>query len=187
MPLEKLKKSIEQKSAENNSPPDLILENGGEVKKSSASVPNARAELPEVPGELMPAVDKLRSIYKLEPAVRKIVKRAAALADLVTEQDLEDDARVIREAANATIIAYDPHLKKHVERPDHKTRLAATTLRRAYHEGLPVKREISIQGTFESGELVIERLKNSPEAMRLLGPVIDGEISPITSDNGNSR
>ncbi len=187
MPLDKLKKSIELKSAENNSTPDLISGKGEEVKKTSASVPNARAELPEVPGELMPAVDKLRSIYKLEPAVRKIVKRAAALADLITEQDLEDDARVIREAANATVMAYDPHLRKHVERPDHKTRLAATTLRRAYHEGLPVKREISIQANFESGESVIERLKNSPEAMRLLGPVIEGQIEAVTSDNSNSR
>ena len=93
----------------------------------------------------------------------------ALLADQLTEQDVEDDARVIREAANATIIAYDPHLRKHVERPDHKTRLAATTLRRAYHEGLPVKREISLQANFESGESVIERIKASPEAMRMLG------------------
>ena len=119
--------------------------------------------------DLEPGVEKLKGLWKMDAAIRSIMRRSAALADQLTEQDVEDDARVIREAANATIIAYDPHLRKHVERPDHKTRLAATTLRRAYHEGLPVKREISVQANFESGESVIERIKASPEAMRMLG------------------
>jgi hypothetical protein len=33
---------------------------------------------------------------------------------------------------------------------------------------LPVKREISIQGDFESGDEVIARLRRSPEARRLM-------------------
>jgi hypothetical protein len=161
MPLDKLKKSLENKIPENNPQTDLI--SGKPKNEPPASV--MRADGPEI----QEGVEKMKNLWRMEPAVRHIMRRSAALADQLTEQDVQDDARVIREAANATIIAYDPHLKKHVERPDHKTRLAATTLRRAYHEGLPVKREISVQANFESGESVIERIKASPEAMRMLG------------------
>jgi hypothetical protein len=161
MPLDKLKKSLENKITENNPHTDLIPKN----QKNQPSPHDTRADAPEV----REGIEKMKNLWRMEPAVRHIMRRSAALADQLTEQDVEDDARVIREAANATIIAYDPHQKKHVERPDHKTRLAATTLRRAYHEGLPVKREISLQGNFESGESVIERIKASPEAMRMLG------------------
>lgn len=184
MPLDKLKKSLENKIPENNSAPDLISETDFPGnQKESAPAPVTRADGPEAQA----GIEKMKNLWRMEPAVRHIMRRSAALADQLTEQDVADDARVIREAANATIIAYDPHLKKHVERPDHKTRLAATTLRRAYHEGLPVKREISVQTSFESGESVIERLKNSPEAMRLFGPVIEGQVSPITSDNHSMK
>jgi len=147
MPLENLKKTLEVKT-----------------EVSSSSTPNDYTNRPD----LEPGVEKLKGLWKMEAGIRSIIRRSAALANLITEQDLEDDARVIREAANATIIAYDPRLKRHVERPDHKTRLAATTLRRAYHEGLPVKREISFQGDFESGDAVIARLRQSPEARRLM-------------------
>jgi hypothetical protein len=165
MSLQNLKKIITEK----NPDPNLISKKDfPKSQKKLAAAAVTRAELPEVPDDQKPSVDKLRRVARLEPAVRKIVSRAAALADLITEQDLEDDARVIREATNATTLAYDPHLQKHVERPDHKTRLAATTLRRAYHEGLPVKREISVNGTFESFETVLDRLKQSPEAQRML-------------------
>lgn len=184
MSFKNLKKALENKNAENHPDTNLISETDfSEDQKESAPAPVTRADGPEVQA----GVEKMKNLWRMEPAVRHIMRRSAALADQLTEQDVADDARVIREAANATVMAYDPHLRKHVERPDHKTRLAATTLRRAYHEGLPVKREISIQGTFESGENVIERLKNSPEAMRLLGPVLDGAISPITSDNDDTR
>ena len=184
MSFKNLKKALENKNAENHPDTDLISETDfSEDPKNSASAPVTRADGPDVQA----GVEKMKNLWRMEPAVRHIMRRSAALADQLTEQDVADDARVIREAANATIIAYDPHLKKHVERPDHKTRLAATTLRRAYHEGLPVKREISLQANFESGESVIERLKNSPEAMRLLGPVIEGQIEAVTSDNSNSR
>jgi hypothetical protein len=114
------------------------------AEASSSPTPN---DCTNHPG-LEPGVEKLKGLWKMESGIRSIIRRSAALADQLTEQDVADDARVIREAANATIIAYDPRLKRHVERPDHKTRLAATTLRRAYHEGLPVKREISIQSDF---------------------------------------
>ena len=134
MTLENLKKSLEIKT-----------------ESSSSSTPNDCT----IHFDLEPGVQKLKGIAKMEAGIRSIVRRSAALANIITEQDLEDDARVIREAANATTLAYDPRLKKHVERPDHKTRLAAVTLRRAYVEGLPVKREVSIQGDFESGEDVI--------------------------------
>ena len=161
MPLDKLKKTLENKITENNPQPDLI--SGKPKNEPPASVMRADGH------EIQVGVEKMKNLWRMEPAVRHIMRRSAALADQLSEQDVQDDARVIREAANATIIAYDPHLKKHVERPDHKTRLAATTLRRAYHEGLPVKREISLQANFESGESVIERIKASPEAMRMLG------------------
>ena len=39
---------------------------------------------------------KLAKLIKEEPAVRKVVKRSAQLAELMTDQDREDDLRVLR-------------------------------------------------------------------------------------------
>lgn len=117
------------------------------------------------------AETKLGGLMKKEPAVRKIVRKAAVLADLITEEDLEDDARVIREATTATLHVYDPDEKKLVEKPDHKTRLAAVTLRRAYHEGTPIKRQVTLTGSFEDAATIIDRIGDSPagqEAIRKL-------------------
>jgi cell division septum initiation protein DivIVA len=135
------------------------------------------------------AEKKLSALMKNEPAVRKIIRKAAVLADLITEEDIEDDARVIREATKATLHIFDKDANVMREFPDHKTRLAAATLRRAYHEGLPVKRSVTLTGDFQSAEQLIERLQTSPEALKAImgsgiqvavdGEVIDGEFTVI--------
>ena len=182
MPLDKLKKSIELKSAENNSTPDLISQKIEEVKKSPGQNGDARVkDRAEVFGE------QLEILRKKEPSIRPVVRAVRRLADCINEGSAEANAKVIENAKVAVHRVFDPETKRLIEVPDHKTRLAAVTLELAYVEGLPVKREIVLTGSFESGESVIERLKNSPEAMRLLGPVLEGAISPITSDNDESR
>jgi hypothetical protein len=45
--------------------------------------------------------------------------------------------------------------------PEHKTRLAATTLSRAYHEGKPLEKSISLHGDVEDFAEMIERLQQS--------------------------
>jgi len=72
--------------------------------------------------------------------VAKVYKKAAQIADLMTGEDVEADLKVLRDAKKATHHVYDTKKKKLVKVPDHKTRLAATTLSRAYHEGKPVER-----------------------------------------------
>ena len=130
------------------------------------------------------SIRKLDEIVKAEPSVRKVVKRAAVLADLCTDEDLETDARVIREACDANHRYFDIATKTWSIIPDHKTRLAATTLRRAYVEGTPVKREVKIIQDFRSTNDVLADIRQSPEGMRTLRALsglgvdleIEGEI-----------
>jgi hypothetical protein len=66
--------------------------------------------------------------------VAKVYKKAAQITDLMTGEDVETDLKVLRDAKKACHHVYDTKKKKLVKVPDHKTRLAATTLSRAYHE-----------------------------------------------------
>jgi hypothetical protein len=145
----------------------------------------ARATPPDL--DLNPSIRKIAELRRDEPAVRAIVRKSKMLADLITEEDLQVDARVIRDACEAEQHVYDPDTKRHVNKPDHKTRLAATTLRRAYHEGTPVKRQITLTGTFAGAEDVLERLKASPEALKAIAGAgvkleIGGEVIDIEAE-----
>jgi hypothetical protein len=108
------------------------------------------------------AEKKLADVIKEEPAVRKVVRKAAQLADLMTDQDREDDARVIREAKNACTRMYDVDQRKFVEFPDHRIRLAAATLSRAYDEGTPIHRQVIAAKHITSSDELIEKVRNSP-------------------------
>jgi len=111
---------------------------------------------------------KLEGVIKKEPAVAKVVKAAARLADFITPDDRANNARVIREAKEAIYHHYDKATKSLVSQPDHKTRLAATTLELAYDEGLPVKRSIVLSGSFKSAEEMMGVIQSSPEAEKAL-------------------
>lgn len=100
--------------------------------------------------------------------MRKLLRRAAILADFITEEDREASMRVVREAKQAMHYVYDHGQKCLVEYPDYKTRLAAVTLERAYDEGLPVQRVLTAQPTMESTEEIMARLRGSPAAMAAL-------------------
>src|SRR5215471_11224363 len=81
--------------------------------------------------------------------VAKVYKKAAQIADLMTGEDVEADLKVLRDAKKACHHVYDTKKKKLVKVPDHKTRLAATTLSRAYHEGRPVERKEVLTANLE--------------------------------------
>jgi hypothetical protein len=158
MSLENLKKSI-------NTP--ATLEN------IATKSPRARGKSPaEYWGEntvAAAAEEKLARLRREEPALRPVLRTAVRLADLIEASDIAQAKRVISDAMTATHRVYNPISRSFDHVPDHRSRIAAVTLQLAYHEGLPVKREISVQANFESGESVIERIKASPEAMRMLG------------------
>jgi hypothetical protein len=139
-------------------------------KKQHAKSPRARkAPRARPESATSPSESRLLKLRKEGHPIRAIVKASARLADCIKEGSSEKNAQVIEDAKNATHRIFDPGSRTMIEVPDHKTRLAAVTLELAYVEGLPVKREISVQANFESGESVIERIKASPEAMRMLG------------------
>ena len=108
----------------------------------------------------------------------------------MTDDDLAEDMRVLRDAKKATSRVWDIEQKKLVEIPDHKTRLAATTFSRAYKEGLPVQRQLVLTKAFESVEETIKKIKGSPEMMKALmalqasGMTVEagGEIIDIESE-----
>jgi hypothetical protein len=180
MPLENLKKIIPEKNPENPipKPPKLF----GKAKKSPGRNHRAQASPPAVESVIEAGAAKIREIEKREPRAVRIMKGAARLADMITDADRVRAKDVIRQAMEATNRNYDRAKGGFDEYPDHKTRLAAATLQLAYDEGLPVKREISINGTFESFETVLDRLKQSPEARRMLssmGMNLDVQKSPV--------
>jgi hypothetical protein len=119
-----------------------------------------------------------------------VVKKAACLADLMTDKDREDNMRVLREAKNAMHHVYDKDIERLVEKPDHKTRLAATTLQLAYDEGLPVQRQVVITKKFETAGEIIASVKQSPELLKAIMAInaqgiqieADGQVIDIETD-----
>lgn len=109
----------------------------------------------------------------------KVVKKAISISELLTEEDLRENARVLRQAKRATHRIFDPEKRKMIQVPDHKTRLAAITLELAYSEGRPIERQIQLQAKFEDLGEVLAQVRESPETMKMLAklgqPVIDVE------------
>ena len=131
----------------------------------------------------MPAQNASRARKEKNPmlsaSLAKVVKKAAQIADLMSGEDVEADLKVLRDAKKATHHVYDTKKKKLVKVPDHKTRLAATTLSRAYHEGKPVERSISLQGDVDDFAAMLEKARQSPAFMdSLQKSVLGNEIAP---------
>jgi hypothetical protein len=107
--------------------------------------------------------------YATKVRMPKIVR---TLLSAIDEDDIDKVARVWREAMDATTMTYDLPSKTWVERPDHNTRIKAANMVAAYKEGLPVQRQIQLQGNIEDLNATLERIQSSPEAaraMQLLG------------------
>ena len=94
-------------------------------------------------------------------SLAKVMKKAESIAELLTENDQQENLRVIREAKLATHRVYDFELKKGIDVPDHKTRLAATMLDLAYREGKPVERQISAHANANDFPELLRRLQHS--------------------------
>jgi hypothetical protein len=91
----------------------------------------------------------------------------------MTGKDTEEDLRILRDAKKATHRVFNFETKKTEEVADHKTRLAAFALSRAYHEGKPVERAVHLNVGQEDFAQMLERYRNSPEFKRIYGDVID--------------
>ena len=90
----------------------------------------------------------------------KIIKKAASIGELLTEDDQEENLRVIREAKQACHVYITKKGEVHV--PDHKTRLSAVALDLAYREGKPVERAEVLHGDAKDFPTLLEKLKQSP-------------------------
>ncbi|SRR6266480_2992764 len=132
----------------------------------------------------MPAQDASRARKEKDPmlsaSLAKVVKKAAQIADLMTGEDVEADLKVLRQAKKAYHYVYDTKTKRLKKVPYHKTRLAATTLSRAYHEGKPVERSITATGKFEDLMELQARVAQSEAFKRISSqnPVLAKEIAP---------
>jgi len=120
--------------------------------------------------------------------VAKVYKKAAQIADLMTGEDVEADLKVLRDAKKACHHVYDTKKKKLVKVPDHKTRLAATTLSRAYHEGKPVERSISAHGDAKDFAELLKKLQasESHQALESSQKTVDcKEVTPALPPHDN--
>lgn len=131
----------------------------------------------------MPAQNASRARKEKDPmlsaSLAKVVKKAAQIADLMTGEDVEADLKVLRDAKKATHHVYDTKKKKLVKIPDHKTRLAATTLSRVYHEGKPVERSITLHGDSDDFVAMLEKARNSPAALEALQKTVEGKVNSV--------
>lgn len=123
-------------------------------------------------------------------AAAKVIKKAAVLADLITDEDIEECAKALREAMQATRPYFNFETKQVERLPDHNARLTAVALILAYTEGLPVQRVRQDHVHQETTEEIMARFRQSPAAMAALlagqkvgvkwaidGQVIDVEAS----------
>jgi hypothetical protein len=114
--------------------------------------------------------------------VAKVYKKAAQIADLMTGEDVETDLKVLRDAKKACHHVYDTKKKKLVKVPDHKTRLAATTLSRAYHEGKPVERSIAANVNATDFPSLIKKMQQTSAFQALENPLqktVEGKEIPL--------
>ena len=120
-----------------------------------------------------------RARKEIRGSLSKIMKKAASISELLTEDDQKENLRVIRQAKRATHRIYDGEQKRLIEVPDHKTRLAAVTLELAYTEGRPIERQISVSGDVDDFAAMLEKARQSPAFMdSLQKSVIGNEIAP---------
>ena len=152
MPLSNLRKAM-QKQEESQIP-----SKPGLAHASDGPEPNSEA--------IERSTQKMVMAIKAEPLVRKVVKKAARLADMITDDDRIKAKKAIVDAMDATNRNYDKDLGRFDIYPDHKTRLAAAALQLAYDEGTPVKRSITITSDFRSADEILSTLQKSPEASR---------------------
>jgi hypothetical protein len=103
-------------------------------------------------------------------SIAKVIKKAASIAELLTENDQQENLRVIREAKRATHRVFNFETKKTEAVPDHKTRLAGVMLDLAYREGKPVERSLEVSGSYTELSDVLKSLEQSPECRRLMSP-----------------
>jgi hypothetical protein len=117
--------------------------------------------------------------------VEKIPKIIRTLLDALTDEDLDRVARVYREAMDAeTWVWVDEGNDEKTGRakghrqflPDHKTRIAAANMVAAYKEGLPVQRQVRLDGKFSELSDVVERFKQSPAGQRYMRLIAGGEV-----------
>lgn len=175
MELEKLRQAINSQTQ--NSP--------------SLALPRALGEIPAAASPIEAAEEKLGELFKNEPTVRRLVRRAASLADRITEVDRDATLQAIRRALHAHISIYDHHAMQLVKVPDHKTQLAAATLLLAYDEGTPVKRIAAVVQSHTTAAERVEALKQSPEmfkAMRALsglgvGVEVEGVLIDVETED----
>lgn len=122
-----------------------------------------------------PEKSRARKEPLLSPHLQKVIKKAAQIADLMTDKDVAQDLKVLRQAKRATHQIFDTQTKKLKKVPDHKTRLAATTLSRAYHEGKPIERSIALHGDADDFAAMLEKARNSPAALESLQKTVEGK------------
>ena len=118
-------------------------------------------------------------------SLAKVIKKAISISELLTEEDQEENLRVIREAKQATHKIFDPVTKTLIDVPDTKSRLAGVALDLAYREGRPVERQIKVNTNFDDFSELLKKFRSSPEAMRSWNeketmelPAIDVESDP---------
>jgi hypothetical protein len=106
-----------------------------------------------------------RARKEITAKLAKIIKKAALIGELLTENDQAENLRVIREAKQACHVYITK--KGEIKVPDHKTQLAAVTLDLAYREGKPVERAEVLHGDAKDFPTLLKKLQQS-EAYKAL-------------------
>jgi hypothetical protein len=87
---------------------------------------------------------------------------------LLSDKDLKAVVRIWREGLVATKSFWNPAAKEWVTEPDWGRRYDFSMAIAAYVEGKPIERSMEVTGSYKELSVLLEELKQSPEAMRLL-------------------
>jgi hypothetical protein len=117
---------------------------------------------------------------------RELIGRAKKLIDLLKPEYLDRAVQVWVDGLKATKDVYDARAKEWTTQPDWKERREAANMIVAYFEGRPIERQMVMKGSFRDLNDTLARMKQSPEAMRVLQELYPEEL-PTVQETGSEK
>jgi hypothetical protein len=112
-----------------------------------------------------------------------LVTQAKRLVELLGPEHLEAAVKTWVDGLKAMKKVYDPSTKGWIEEPDWRERRENANMIVAYMEGKPIERQVQVTGNFEELGDLLNRIRESPVAMRELANLPSLHAMPNDSDS----
>ena len=122
------------------------------------------------------------SVTRARARAMAIVTQAQKLSELLGP-NLDKAVQVWVEGLKATKWEYDPKTHERFEVADWKERRECATKIIEYLEGKPIERQLQVTGDFEELGDLLNRIRESPLALKKLGHLVPDRAMPNDSDS----